>query len=104
MDELSLDRELLRALRSRPGKGLSELADAVGVPRTNFGRRLDHRVLVPIERLIDDGLVEERAGRYRLSERGRRTLADEAADRGSDVALSTASPRTSPADRRATGT
>ena len=82
MDEPSLDQELLRALRSRPDRNLSELADAVGVPRTNFGRRLDHRLRDPVEQLIDDGLVEERGGRYRLSERGRRTLAEDAADRG----------------------
>ena len=82
MDDLSLDEELLRALRSRPDRNLSALADAVGVPRTNFGRRLSHRLREPIEHLIDDGLVEEHAGRYRLSESGSRTLAERVPNRG----------------------
>ncbi len=76
MPESSLDQELLRALRNGPNRRLAELADAVGVPRTNFGRKLSHRLREPLERLLVDGLIEERHGRYRLSERGRRTLAE----------------------------
>ena len=85
MDHLSLDEELLRALRSRPDRDLSELADAVRLPRTNFVRRLSHRLREPIEHLIDDGLVEEHAGRYRLSEPGGRTLAERVPNRGRDA-------------------
>jgi DNA-binding IclR family transcriptional regulator len=80
MGELSLDQELLRALRSAPDRSLGELADAVGLPRTNFGRPLSHRLREPVERLLAGGLVEDHHGRYRLSERGRRTLADHALD------------------------
>ena len=80
MDELSLDQELLRALRRAPDRSLGELADAVGLPRTNFGRSLSHRLQEPVERLLGDGLIEEHGGRYRLSESGRRTLAERALD------------------------
>jgi len=76
----SLDEELLRALRNGPDRGLGELAEAVGLPRTNFGRTLASRVREPVRRLVDDGLVEEHGGVYRLSERGRRTLAERALD------------------------
>ncbi len=76
----SLDEELLRALRKEPDRSLGELAEAIGLPRTNFGRSLASRVREPVRRLVDDGLVEERGGVYRLSERGRRTLAERALD------------------------
>jgi len=74
----SLDDDLLRALRNAPDRSLAELADAVGLPRTNFGRPLASRVREPVRRLVDDGFVEDRGGVYRLSERGRRTLAERA--------------------------
>jgi DNA-binding IclR family transcriptional regulator len=80
MGELSLDQELLRVLRSAPDRSLGELADAVRLPRTNFGRMLSHRLREPVERLLADGLVEAHDGRYRLSKRGRRTLAERALD------------------------
>jgi len=80
MGELFLDQELLRALRGAPDRSLGELADAVGLPRTNFGRPLRNRLREPVERLLADGLVEEHDGRYRLSERGRRTLVERALD------------------------
>jgi DNA-binding IclR family transcriptional regulator len=70
MSELPLDTELLRALRNAPERTLGELADAVGLPRTNFGRSLGSRIREPVERLIADGLVDAHDGRYRLSERG----------------------------------
>jgi DNA-binding IclR family transcriptional regulator len=76
MRERSLEEDLLRALRRGPNCRLGELADAVGVPRTNFGRKLSHRVREPLERLLSDGLIEERHGRYRLSASGRRMLAE----------------------------
>jgi hypothetical protein len=75
-----LDRELLRAIRRLPGKKLDDLADAVGLPRTNFGRPVGARVRARVERLLESGLVEEHGDRYRLSERGRRALADAALD------------------------
>lgn len=78
MSERSLDQELLCALRGAPDRDLGELADAVGLPRTNFGRPLRNQLREPVERLHADGLVEEHDGRYRLSEHGRRTLADRA--------------------------
>jgi DNA-binding IclR family transcriptional regulator len=80
MGEVSLNQELLRAIRSAPDRSLGELADAVGLPRTNFGRSLGNRLREPVARLLADGLVDEHDGRYRLSERGRRTLADRALD------------------------
>lgn len=71
---------LLRALRSSPDSDLGELAGAVGLPRTNFGRSLAARLRPPVRRLVADGLVEERGGRYRLSDQGRRLLAERALD------------------------
>jgi DNA-binding IclR family transcriptional regulator len=73
-----LDLLLLRALRRVPDSSLGELADAVGLPRTNFGRPLSRRLREPISQLVAEGLVEDRGGRYRLSEPGR--LADRAVD------------------------
>ena len=80
MDDTSLNQDLLKALRSAPGRSLDELAGVVGLPTTNFGRPLGHRLRGPVSRLVDEGLVEERDGRYRLSESGRRTLAEWAFD------------------------
>lgn len=76
MDQDPTDQELLRALRSSPDCTLDELATAVGFPTTNFGRPFGHRVREPVEHLLAAGLVEEHGGRYRLSQRGRRTLAE----------------------------
>ena len=75
MDGGDLESELLRAVRRAPDRGADELAELVGLPRTNFGRGLGHRVREPLEHLLRAGLVEERRGRYRLSDRGRRALA-----------------------------
>lgn len=80
-----LDQELLRALRRAPNRSLGQLADEVGLPRTNFGRSLAHRLEEPLARLRDAGLVEQHGGRYQLSERGRRRLVDEALQRGEDA-------------------
>jgi predicted transcriptional regulator len=76
MSQLSLDQELLRVLRRAPDRDLGELGDAVGLPRTNFGRPLRSQLREPVERLLADGLIEEDNGRYRLTESGRQTLAD----------------------------
>jgi hypothetical protein len=78
MDEASLEAELLKAVRRSPDRRAGELADLVGLPRTNFGRPLGHRLRRPLEHLLSAGLVEEHGGRYRVSERGRRRLADQA--------------------------
>jgi DNA-binding MarR family transcriptional regulator len=82
MDDASLVQELLRALRRSPDRNLNELAEAVGLSRTNFGRPLGKRLREPVERLRAEGLVEERRGRYRLSEQGRHALAQRALDSG----------------------
>jgi DNA-binding Lrp family transcriptional regulator len=71
----ALDEDLLRAVRSAPDSTLAELADAVGLPRTNFGRSVNSRLRAPLRRLLDDGLIEERGSRYRISADGRRLLA-----------------------------
>jgi coproporphyrinogen III oxidase-like Fe-S oxidoreductase len=76
MDEEALEEELLRALRSTPGSGVDALAALVGLPRTNFGRRLTRGLHETLERLAADGLVEEDRGRYRLTDEGRRELAE----------------------------
>ena len=76
VDDLEL--ELLRALRGSPDSRLDEIAAAVGLPRTNFGRPLSGRIRGPISELVADGLVEDHQGRYRLSPDGRRTLVERA--------------------------
>jgi len=76
MEQMPLEKELLRELRRAPSRRLEELAEAVGLPRTNFGRRLSTRLRAPLARLLDDGLIVEHRGRYRLTERGRRALAE----------------------------
>jgi hypothetical protein len=72
------DFEMLRALRAAPERDLAGLAAVLGVPRSNFGRRLDHHVLEQVNRLVDEGLVEPHGKRYRVSERGRNLLAERA--------------------------
>ncbi|MDX6569085.1 MAG: HemN C-terminal domain [Gaiellales bacterium] len=69
---------MLRALRAAPEQGLTDLAASLGVPRSNFGRRLDHHLLEQVTRLVEDGLVELHGKRYRVSERGRDLLAKRA--------------------------
>jgi predicted transcriptional regulator len=73
---LPLEQELLRALRNGPESTLDELAEAVGLPRTNYGRSLSNHVRGPVHQLVTRGLVEEHGRRYRLSKRGRRAIAD----------------------------
>ena len=74
----ALELELLRTLRSEPERTLEELAEAVGLPRTNYGRPLTRKLRQPVHDLVSAGLIEEDGRRYRLSERGRRLLADQA--------------------------
>ena len=75
---MPLEQKLLSALRSAPECTLDELAEAVGFPRTNYGRSLGNRIRMPVHRLVTQGLIEEHRGRYLLSQRGRRALADHA--------------------------
>jgi DNA-binding IclR family transcriptional regulator len=80
---LEVDRaelELLRAIRASPEAALADVAAALGLPRSNFGRRLNRRLVGPMNHLIETGLVECHGSRYRLSERGRRLLAEHALD------------------------
>ena len=76
MDVERLQHELLRALRKAPGRSVNALADAVGLPRTNFGRRMNRGLHGTLERLAAAGLVDEERGRYRLTDQGRRELAE----------------------------
>lgn len=76
MDEASLEDAILLALRRTPGSRSDELAEAVGLPRTNFGRQLTNRLRQPLKRLLTEGLFEEDRGRYRLTGEGRRRIAD----------------------------
>jgi hypothetical protein len=81
MDAPNVDEQglaVLRALRAAPGSSLDELADGLGFPRTNFGRSLSQGLQERVRQLAAAGLVEEEAGRNRLSERGRRLLAERA--------------------------
>jgi hypothetical protein len=76
--KVPLEQMLLSALRSGPERTLGELAQAVGFPRTNYGRTVHNRVRKPVQRLVTQGLIEQHGRRYRVSERGRRALADSA--------------------------
>jgi hypothetical protein len=74
MDEASLDDEILLALRRNPGSSCHVLAEALGLPRTNFGRRLEIRLRQPLERLLATGLIEQERDRYRLTAEGRQRI------------------------------
>lgn len=76
MDEPSLEEAILLALRHSPGSRSEQLAEAVGLPRTNFGRRLKNRLRRPLQRLLAAGMIGEEGGRYQLSEEGRKTLSE----------------------------
>jgi len=76
MPRLPLEHALLRALRRSPNRTLPELAEVLGLPRTNFGRRLSSPLEAPLDDLLAEGLIVERRGRYRLTERGRSTLTE----------------------------
>lgn len=82
MTRSRLDDEVLRAIRKLPDSTLAQVAEAAGLPRSNFGRQLTGRLEMPLRHLIADGLVEERGSRYRLTERGRRAIAADALGRG----------------------
>jgi DNA-binding IclR family transcriptional regulator len=79
-----LEQQLLRALRNEPERTLGELAEAVGFPRTNYGRTLGNRIRTPVRQLVTRGLVEEHGHRYRLSKSGRLALADRALNSAPD--------------------
>ncbi|HZT84137.1 MAG TPA: hypothetical protein VE984_01800 [Gaiellaceae bacterium] len=78
MDEVALEEAILLALRRSPGSRSKALAEAVGLPRTSFGRRLDSRLQQPLESLLVGGLIDEDHGRYNLTDEGRRRLAERA--------------------------
>lgn len=78
MDDASLEDAILLALRRSPGSRTRALADAVGLPRTNFGRQLESRLQRPLRRLLDAGLIDEDSGRYDLTQTGRTKLAERA--------------------------
>jgi DNA-binding IclR family transcriptional regulator len=78
MDDASLEDAILLALRRSPGSRSKALAEAVGLPRTNFGRRLDNRLQQPLKRLLAAGLIDEDHGRYYLTQPGRRRIAERA--------------------------
>lgn len=78
MDNDALEEAILLALRSSPGSRMRELAEAVGLPRTNFGRQLENRLYQPLKRLLAAGLIDEDHGRYDLTGEGRRKLAERA--------------------------
>lgn len=85
MEDASLEVEeaILLALRSSPGSRAGELAEAVGLPRTNFGRRMKKRLRQPLERLKAAGLIEEHRGRYEITDEGRRSLSEHFLAQGS---------------------
>ena len=77
---MDLDDDLLRALRNVPDRNVDQLAEAVGLPRTNFGRAPSSRIRERVRHLVDEGLVEEHGKRFRISEHGRRLLAERAVE------------------------
>lgn len=73
----ALEVAILIALRRAPGSSSDELAEAVGLPRTNFGRQLKRRLCQPLDRLLAAQLIEEDRGRYRLTAKGSKRLAEQ---------------------------
>lgn len=71
---------VLRALRAKPGRSLDELADRLGLARTNFGHHLSLGLPEQVSGLVEEGLVEQHGGRYGVTQRGRRVLAEHALD------------------------
>ena len=76
MNDASLEEAILLALRRSPGSRPDALAEAVGLPRTNFGRQLKNRLRQPLKRLVAAGVLEEDHGRYDLTAAGRKRLAE----------------------------
>lgn len=75
MDQSSLEKAILRAL-CHAHASRSELAGAVGLPRTNVGRLLTKRLRDPLKQLRAEGLVEEDRGLYYVTEKGREAVAE----------------------------
>jgi DNA-binding MarR family transcriptional regulator len=76
MDEAPLDEAILLRLRRMPGSSADVIAERLGLPRTNFGRRMKKRLTRPLQRLVAAGLIEENHRHYRLTQEGRKTLAE----------------------------
>jgi hypothetical protein len=67
------------ALRRSPGRRSHELAEAIGLPRTNFGRQLKNQLREPLDRLLAAGDIDDDRGRYQLTEKGRTALSERVA-------------------------
>jgi hypothetical protein len=74
MDDASLEEAILLALRRSPGSR----SQALGLPRTNFGRQLENPLQQPLQRLLAAGLIDQDHGHYNLTHEGRRKLAERA--------------------------
>ena len=95
MDESLLEQAIMLALRRSPGSRSRDLAEAIGLPRTNFGRQLKNRLRKPLGRLLAAGVVDEEHGRYQLTEKGRRALSEGISTRSPVEAAAVSLPRRS---------
>jgi DNA-binding MarR family transcriptional regulator len=95
MDESLLEQAIMLALRRSPGSRPHELAEVVGLPRTNLGRQLKNRLRKPLGRLLAAGVVDEEHGRYQLTEKGRKTLSERISTRSPVEAAAVSLPRRS---------
>jgi DNA-binding IclR family transcriptional regulator len=59
-----------------PGSSADAIAERLGLPRTNFGRQMTKRLSRPLQRLLAAGLIEEDHRHYRLTQEGRKSLAE----------------------------
>jgi DNA-binding MarR family transcriptional regulator len=76
MDEAPLDESILLTLRRMPGSSADAIAERLGLPRTNSGRQMTKRLSRPLQRLLAAGLIEEDHRHYRLTQEGRKSLAE----------------------------
>jgi predicted transcriptional regulator len=76
MDEAPLDESILLTLRGMPGSSADAIAERLGLPRTNSGRQMTKRLSRPLQRLLAAGLIEEDHRHYRLTQEGRKSLAE----------------------------
>ena len=84
--EALLELEELKQRRRSPDDEPPTLGDPhtdiwVTLPHAGARRRLLRKLRRPVQELVSAGLIEEDGRRYRLSERGRRLLADQALNR-----------------------
>ena len=76
MNEARLDEAILLAIRRAPDSSADALAERLGLPRTNFGRHMKKRSTRPLQRLLAAGLIEESHHHRRLTQEGRKSLAE----------------------------